>query len=211
MNYLFDKTEMEPLIKSILYNQEIIINSIIELHIPAGRIQLDPCYNKGNFYASGKVQDPEFKFDVNISWCKNGVKQYDCRYLPFENESINNILFDPPFIIYPGKNMCKKMGRFGAFKTLKKLHEMYTDSFTEFHRILENNGILIVKCQDTTYGKHIHYTHIDDVILPCREIGFIDIDFFILLSRQRIESNKKKQQRNARKYHSYFIVFKKGN
>ena len=207
MKTLFHPEEIKPLIKSTSYDQESILNSIIELYIPEGAFQVDPCYNRGVFYKSGRVLEPKYKFDINP--IVYGVKKCDCRSLPFSDGKIDSIIFDPPFITYPGKKMTKKLSIFGSFKTGKDLHEMYKHSFKEFFRILKLNGILAVKCQDSTYGPDFHSTHIDDVILPCREIGFKEIDLFVLLSKQRIE-NRNGKQRRARKYHSYFIVFKKG-
>ena len=207
MNSLFTEKEMTPLIRSISYRQDIILQSIIHLYLPAGKIQLDPCYNKGRFYESGIVPEPDYIFDITPLYAK--VKYADCCKLPLDNNSIDSVIFDPPFITYPGKNLYKPLRRYGAFRTYGDLKKMYKASLKEFFRILKTNGILIVKCQDGTFGPDITFTHIDAVVLPCRSIGFKELDLFILLSNQRIE-NRNGNQRHSRKYHSYFIVFKKG-
>ena len=204
--YLFSEKEMRSLIKSISYNQDSIIQSIIELYIPEGKIELDPCYGKGCFYKSGKIQTPKYRFDIRPA--VNEVKPCNCKNLPFEDNSINSIIFDPPFIAYPGKNLIKKLKRYGTFRTYNDLKNMYKESFKEFYRILKRDGILIIKCQDATFGRDIIFIHIDDVIIPCRQIGFKEVDLFILLSKGRIE-NRDGKQRHSRKYHCYFIVFKK--
>ena len=204
-NSLFTEKEMEPLIKSISYNQESIIQSIIHLYLPAGKIQLDPCYNRGGFYKSGKIPAPDYKFDIEPLY---GIKG-DSRNLPLPDKSIESEIFDPPFITYPGKSMINRMSIFGSFRTYRELKEMYRDSLIDSYRVLKPGGILIVKCQDGTTGNNLEMVHIDAVILPCRKIGFREIDFFILLSKQRIE-RRDMVQRHSRKYHSYFIVFQKG-
>jgi len=203
--FLFSEEEMKPLIKSYSFWQDSILQSIIYLHIPSGKIDCDPCYRTGGFYKSGKISVPEKISDINPI---HGVPFHDCRKLPYENNSINSLIFDPPFIIYPGKNNFNIMREYGSFRTKKELLQMYNDSFIEFHRILNKNGVLIVKCQDGTYGPDLFLSHIDAVILPCRRTGFKELDFLILLSKGRPE-RRDCIQRKVRKYHSYFCVFKK--
>lgn len=204
--YLFTEKKMTPLIRSVSYNQDTILQSIIYLHIPAGKIQVDPCFGRGGFYRTGKIEIPAYCFDIEPA--RPGVLEADCRELPFENNSINNLIFDPPWLTYPGKNRCKKLKHYGFFKNEKTLRKMYRESFSEFFRILKKNGVLIVKCQDGTFGPDISLHHIDAVVLPCRQIGFKVIDLFVLLSKQRIEK-RTFIQRHSRKYHCYFLVFKK--
>ena len=196
--------ETRPLIQSISYSQDTILSSIIHLHVPAGKIQVDPCYNQGCFYKSGIVPEPDYIFDINP--LSPQVQKADCRKLPFADNTIHSLVFDPPWITYPGKNICKNLRKYGSFRTYNDLKKMYRASFKEFSRILKSGGILVVKCQDGTYGPHLTLTHIDDVILPCRELGFREIDLFILISKGRIE-RRDVIQRHSRKYHCYFIVF----
>ena len=204
-NFLFPEKEMKPLIKSTSYSQDSILQSIIHLHIPSGKIDCDPCYRTGGFYKSGKILAPEKISDINPI---HGIPVHDCRCLPYRNHSVKSIIFDPPFITYAGKNGYHHMRKYGSFRNKTELMEMYYCSFKEFNLILEEDGILIVKCQDGTYGPDLFLSHVDAVILPCRKLGFKEIDFFILLSKGRPE-RRDCIQRHARKYHSYFIVFKK--
>ena len=79
----------------------------------------------------------------------------------------------------------------------------------EFWRILKDKGILIFKCQDKiSSGKQYlsHYFIINEAI----KIGFYPKDLFILLAKNRIIADwQKKNQKNARKFHSYFLVLEK--
>jgi hypothetical protein len=203
-NGLFPSSETKPLIRSYSFDQVSIIRSIIELYIPAGRIDLDPCYNRGGFYKSGEIPVPYYKFDIDPIYGAVG----DSRNLPFQNKTIKSVIFDPPFITYSGNVKDKMTNTFGSFRTYKDLHEMYCSSFQEFYRIMLPAGILIVKCQDSTIGPAFVSIVTKSVINPCEELGFKQIDMFILLSKQRIE-NRTKTQRMSRKYHSYFVVFRK--
>ena len=79
----------------------------------------------------------------------------------------------------------------------------------EFYRILRDDGILIFKCQDKiSSGKQYlsHYFIIQEAI----KLGYYPKDFFVLLAKNRIVADwQLKNQKNARKFHSYFIVFQK--
>jgi len=94
------------------------------------------------------------------------------------------------------------------FKDFDSLKQMYYNSLKEFYRILEPNGILVVKCQDYTDSKTT-FTHCL-VYNWAIELGFYAIDLFILLNNSRID-NRLLEQRVSRKCHSYFWVFKKCN
>lgn len=200
-------------IKSIGYDQEEIIENIIKLHIPQGYIDLDPTYSKGNFYKSGTIQDPEYKFDLNPQ-TENTI-QSSADDLPIQVETINSIMFDPPFVMGSGpsvKNPKKGSNliqqRFGIFKNEKVLLGFYKKSLKEFYRILKDNGVLIFKCQDCVVsGKNI-MSHMV-IMNQALNLGFYPKDLFVLLAKSRLISGKVKNQIHARKFHSYFLVFEK--
>lgn len=203
------------MIKSISYDQQEIIKNIILLYIPSGQIDLDPCYSKGVFYKDSDILDPTIKLDINPQ--VDGVEYGDCRQLPLQDDSINSIVFDPPFLATTGPSLSKNDDnnkinkRFGVYDSEKSLHQMYYDSLKEFYRVLKNDGILIVKCQDKIssgkqYLSHIYITNMAE------NIGFYAEDLFILLAKNRIVADwQVKNQKHARKFHSYFIVFRKKN
>ena len=51
-------------VRSISYSEEEIILNILELHSPAGEINIDPTYSKGVFY-QGRVPQPLLKSDID--------------------------------------------------------------------------------------------------------------------------------------------------
>ena len=91
------------IISSISYNQEEIIENILKLHVPQGYIDCDCTYSKGNFYKSGKIKQPIYKFDKFPQ--TDDTIQSDATNLPLQNESINCLMFDPPFVISKGKSL----------------------------------------------------------------------------------------------------------
>lgn len=200
-------------IKSISYNQEEIIQDILKLHVPQGFIDCDPTYSKGVFYK--KLDKPKLKFDINP--VKDDVVQSDCRNLPLKDNSINCLMFDPPFLSSKGPSLKNNkngsniiVNRFGCFETEPLLHEFYKNSLKEFYRILNKNGVLIFKCQDKVSGGKQYFSH-NIILNQAYNIGFYPKDLFILLAKSRIISGKHKNQRHCRKFHSYFLVFEKRN
>lgn len=201
------------IIKSVNYDQGQIIKDILKLHVKSGVIDCDPTYSRGNFYKNTGIRKPKFKFDINPQG--DYVKFADCRDLPLGDESISCLIFDPPFLATTGKslevdddsNLIAK--RFGVYSSETELHQFYIDSMKEFHRILEDNGILIFKCQDKISSGTQYMSH----VFICNEavkLGYYPKDLFVLLAKSRLVADwQAKNQKNARKFHSYFWVFEK--
>lgn len=193
------------MISTVSYSQEEIIRNIISLYT---EIECDPTYSKGNFYKN--LPKPKYKFDINPI---KGVEKADCRKLPFEDCSLKSIMFDPPFLATKGKSLQKNEGniiakRFGVYSTEKELFQFYKDSLKEFYRVLKDNGYLVVKCQDKVSGGKQYLSHVF-FINEAEKLGFYTEDLFILLAKSRLVADWQRNQKHARKYHSYFIVFKK--
>jgi hypothetical protein len=203
-------------IKSINYDQEEIIEDILRLYVPSGKIDLDPTYSKGSFYKSGRIQEPKLKYDIKpqVINCLQG----DCRDLSMiEDNSLNCIIFDPPFLATTGKSLTENRGkennilnkRFGVYPNEKELDSLYYDSLVEFNRILKKDGILIFKCQDKVSSGKQHWCHCN-IYNYAKELGFAAEDLFVLLAKNRLVAKWQiKNQKHARKYHCYFWVLKK--
>lgn len=203
------------MIKSISYDQSEIIRGILDLHVPNQKIDVDPTYSKGNFYNDTGIEQPIYKFDI-CPQCP-GVEYGDSRCLPLEDESVECEMFDPPFLATTGQslvsnkrnNMINK--RFGVYPSEQKLHQFYVDSLKEAYRILKPNGILIFKCQDKISSGKQYLSHVF-IINEAVKIGFYPKDLFVLLAKTRITAQwQMKNQKNARKFHSYFLVLQKNN
>lgn len=194
------------MIKSVSENQDEILSNILKL-IGKERFTLDPCYGKGHFYKN--IPEPEYKFD------KNGVNapEGDSRSLPFSDNSINSIIFDPPFLATKGPSLEKESGnvinkQFSVYPTEKELHEFYYDSLLEFYRTLNKNGWLIIKCQDKVSSGKQYFSHIY-IHNMALSLGFYPKDLFVYVKNNRIVANWQRNQQHARKFHSYFWIFQK--
>lgn len=205
---------MSSPIKSISYSQGEIIQNILDLYAPSGKIDCDPTYSKGNFYKNTGICEPEYKFDINP--VSEGIIKGDSRDLPLADDSIKCMMFDPPFLATTGKSLLGDNGniinkRFGVYSSEHELHQFYIDTLKEAYRVLKDDGILIFKCQDKVSSSKQYWSHcfIEEQAV---KIGFYPIDLFVLLAKNRIVADwQLKNQKHARKYHSYFWVFKKVN
>lgn len=200
------------MIKSISYNQTEIIQNILKLHVPGGKIDCDPTFGFGNFYSSLPI--PEHCFDINLRAPE--VKYADCRNLPLESGTLKCIMFDPPFLATKGQSLEAASGniinkRFSVFPDEKSLHQFYIDSMKEFHRVLDDDGILIFKCQDKISSEIQYLSHVF-IINQAVSIGFYPVDIFVLLAKSRLTAKwQMRNQKHARKHHCYFLVFQKSN
>ena len=195
------------MIKTVNYSQEEIIKDICNLY-KIDRIHLDPTYSKGVFYKNLKTLDPVEKFDLFPALEK--VKKASSENLPFENSSINNVMFDPPFLVgYTTGALTGKMGnRFTGFRYIRDLWEYYENSLKEFSRILKPKGVLIFKCQDTVSSGKQYLSHVH-IINEATKQGFYCKDLFVLIAKNRLIGHNHKIQKHARKFHCYFLVFEK--
>ena len=194
-------------ISTINYDQHQIIKDILTLHCPQG-IELDPTYSKGVFYSKSGIEQPKHKSDLFPQ--AEDVVESDASQLKFENDSISSIMFDPPFVA--GHTKDKPTGiigeRFYGFRYIPDLWAWYDKCITEFHRVLKKDGILIFKCQDTVSSGKQWFSHVH-IINEAEKAGFVCKDMFILLAKSRMIGHNHANQKHARKFHSYFLVFKK--
>lgn len=194
------------MIKSISYKQDEIIQNIIELH--TGDIELDPTYSTGNFYKSGKVKQPTIKSDLIPT--SDDIIEADAKNLPFEDSSIQTIMFDPPFVAGHTKQAPTGIigKRFHGFRYVPDLWEWYDECILEFYRLLKPGGFLIFKCQDTVSSGKQWFSHIH-IVNEAEKAGFYTKDLFVLNAKNRIQGHNHQVQKHARKFHSYFLVFEK--
>jgi len=195
----------DQIIKSIGYDQTVIISDILTLYCPTG-IDCDPTYSKGNFY--GSDNQPKYKFDLYPQ--VPGVVQANANSLPLPDSSVRSVMFDPPFLprTRKGFDPDKMKVRFGSYKSDDTLYQFYREALEEFFRILVPKGILIFKCQDFIDHSTQHFSHVM-IANWAESTGFCLLDLFILASKHRIIRWPASRQKHARKYHSYFWVFKK--
>jgi hypothetical protein len=200
------------MIRSIVRSDTTALRAILKLHCNTPQIDLDPTYSTGGFYKKG-IRQPKLKFDINPQ--VSGVLQADVTSLPLDNECVETILFDPPFLATTGPSL--KMGdksnrinkRFGVYPDEPSLFKMYADALNELYRVCKTGGTLIFKCQDKVSSGVQYFSHCI-IYNMALETGWYPADLFIKIVKNRLVADwQVANQKNARKFHCYFFVFRK--
>jgi DNA modification methylase len=191
---------------SINDNQNEILRAISVLHNGGEPFECDPTYSTGNFY--NNFQKPTLKFDLTPQLAE--VKQADCRNLPLASGTVKSIIFDPPFVMSGDAGQDNPNGiistRFTSFRNYTELKALYIPAISEFYRVLAPRGLFVIKCQDSVNSQKQYIVHAD-VIRWAQDAGFYCKDLFILIRKNLLMDSRWKNQRHARKAHSYFLVF----
>jgi hypothetical protein len=186
---------------------------ILRLYVPDGSAIADVTYGKGVFWKN--VDQNRYrllKSDISM-----GI---DCRDLPYESESVDCVVLDPPYMHTPGGTAHVNHQNYedyyrnnaGQNASGKKYHEavldLYFKAAREAHRVLRDEGIYIVKCGDEVCANQQRLTHVE-LVNELAQNGFIVEDLFVLLRNNRPGVSRVIRQVHARKNHSYFLVFRK--
>jgi len=201
-----DNEQKPSVIKSVQNSDQDILLSIKKLYLNDDNFDLDPCFSKGVFYKN--MITPRILYD-KVPVTDNVIENDIINGLPLDDKSIKSVIFDPPFMFgNHGKTSENKMTkRFSMFDKWDDLEVMYKKSLSEFYRVLEKGGIVAFKCQDYTDSKTtLTHCYVHNWAL---EEGFKVEDLFILHFTKGRIWNSKLKQRHARKFHSYWFVFKK--
>jgi hypothetical protein len=186
---------------------------VLGLYVRPGSIVADVTYGRGVFWKTV----PQDQYRLLATDLSMGV---DCRDLPYEEESIDCVVLDPPYMHTPGgtahvghqnyEQYYRNNGSSNGHKL--KYHDavldLYFKAAEEARRVLRPNGIFIVKCQDEVCANQQRLTHVE-IINECVRQGFVAEDVFVLVRTGKPGVSRVLKQIHARKNHSYFLVFRK--
>ena len=197
-----------------------IFPKILHLHVPKGSVVADVTYGKGVFWK----RIPDGDYTLKATDLKSSGT--DCRHLPYENESVDAVVLDPPYMegLFREDESLAGAGTHDAFrehysngarpaKLEKKWHdavlELYVQAAAEAIRVLKPRGIFIVKCQDEVSAGIQRLTHVE-IIMNYLGMGLYCKDLFVVTRLNKPGVTRQIKQLHARKNHSYFLVFQKG-
>lgn len=194
-----------------LGNNADMFPSVLSLYVSPGSTVADVTFGRGVFWKN----IPSKLYKIFATDIKQGV---DSRKLPYETESLDCVVFDPPYMHTPGgtahdghQNFERYYKNNGDNLTTLKYHEavldLYFRSATEAWRVLKPGAIYIVKCQDEVCACRQRLTHVE--IINHLDKTFIAEDVFVLVRNGKPGVSRILRQRHARKNHSYFLVFRK--
>jgi DNA modification methylase len=197
-------------------NNSPVFKDILKLHVPDNSTIADVTYGKGAFWRS--VDDT--KYDLLATDLKTGT---DCRSLPYDDNSIDCVVLDPPYIEGFFRRNKSQMAGSGSHSTFQEYYstenktdggpkyhaavlDLYFNAGVEAKRVLKKNGVLIVKCQDEVSANKQCLTHVE-IINEFEKYGFYTKDLFVVVRNNKPGVSRIKKQVHARKNHSYFLVF----
>lgn len=182
---------------------------ILSLYVPRGSRVADVTYGKGVFWRNV----PEGEYDLLPTDLSTGT---DCRNLPYDDASIECVVFDPPYMHTPGGTAHANHQNYETYYrnneagSTSKYHEAVLDLYfvaaREAWRVLKPNGVYIVKCQDEVCANRQRLTHVE-IINELEKLGFVTEDLFVIVRNGRPGVSRLLRQAHARKNHSYFLVF----
>jgi hypothetical protein len=188
-----------------------VFPQILSLYVERGSAVADVTYGKGVFWKTA----PPNSYRLLATDLETGT---DCRQLPYKNDSIDCVVFDPPYMHTPGGTAHVGHQNYENYyqnnraASDKKYHEavldLYFTAAREAWRVLRQTGTYIVKCMDEVCANQQRLTHVE-IINELAKQGFIVEDLFVVVRNGRPGVSRVLAQIHARKNHSYFLVFSK--
>jgi hypothetical protein len=191
-----------------------VLPQILSLYVAPGSVVADVTYGRGVFWK----QVPAGRYRLHPTDLTTGT---DCRALPYEDGSIDCVVFDPPYMHTPGGTAHVNHQNYETYyrnnqpapsgaKYHEAVLELYFAGAKEAHRVLRGEGIYIVKCADEVCANQQRLTHVE-VVNELAGYGFVIEDLFVVVRRNKPGMSRVVKQVHARKNHSYFLVFRKSN
>lgn len=204
----FDVKKNVNNIKSFSFSQDEILSNILHLYARSETFECDLTYSIGVFYKH--LPQPAMKFDKYPQ--SEDVRPLEEAYnLP--DNSLSSIVCDLPFIVRGhGKenNAGQLVERFNFFTTAEEAYQANLEMITLAFRKLKRGGYFIMKSMDVRCKAHTLWLNAY-IQVEAMKLGFVMDDLFILATKSRMLYYRGEKQNHARKYHSYFFVFRKGN
>lgn len=180
-----------------------LIAAAADLWIEPDDLVVDITYGRGNFWT---VFRPE-NF-VGHDLATDGV---DFRHLPELDDSVNVVIFDPPYIAQGGRttstipDMLDRYGLDDCPKSVVELDALHNAGIQEAARVLAPKGRLMVKCMDyVNGGKLVLGRH--KIVTMAQAADLEQVDEFVHVSGCGPQPPGRRQL-HSRRAHSFLCVF----
>jgi SAM-dependent methyltransferase len=134
--------------------------------------------------------------------------------MPFDDESFDVIVYDPPHIPNQGADRDKDFNkRFGlgpraSLQQGYNFSHMFPPFCMEAHRVLKKNGVLFCKIADYVHGHRFQWAHVE-LLNAAVGVGFTACDCIVKVRKGPITDPRWKKAHHARRHHCYWLVFRK--
>ena len=195
----------KPIVYSfVLGTMADLMVSVEQLYFHPGMRIADVTYCHGRFWRQIDTSKYDF-LPSDLVPSRPNVAKLDCRSLPYADDSLDVVVFDPPFIdrAFYEKSFLTDTHDLSPPEIL----QLYRDGMTEAKRVLRHGGLLLVKCMDGSNGQH--RTTITLWLFATQVLGMIDEDRFCFVYHHLRFAVPIPQSRHSVKRESYLWVFRK--
>lgn len=217
---------------------EFVFPAILDLHVRVGARIADVTFGRGVFWklvdrsryvvlASDLSLDDDVPSVFPDLVITSGI---DFASLPYDSCSLDAVVLDPPYmegfyrddaLSRAGQGSHRSFSRAyssgsetvgnrtsGRLAWQDRVVDAYRVAGREAWRVLSDNGVFIVKCQDAVSANLQRLAHVE-LITHFEAVGFYCKDLFVVVRPAKPGMSRVKTQVHARKNHSYFLVFTK--
>lgn len=134
--------------------------------------------------------------------------------LPFRDNSLDVVVYDPPHVPNQGRDRQKDFtSRFGlVVKSSREngynLSHLFAPFVSEAYRALAPDGLLFAKITDYVHNHRFQWAHLD-LVTAATEAGFTACDCIVKVRKGPIVDPKWQTAHHARRRHSYWLIFRK--
>jgi len=223
---LVENKQEELTLSAYVARNSEVFPKVLDLHVTEGALIADVTYGKGVFWKNININRYEiYASDLDSEKSPSGYP-VDCRNLPYEDNSLDVVVLDPPYAEgFFRRNKEMLAGGDGSHEQFRKnysngevldtngskYHQAVLDTYyragVEAHRVLKDDGTLIVKTQDEVSANTQELTHIQITNFYESELDFYTRDLFITVRSNTPAVSGMDEQVHARKNHSYFLVY----
>lgn len=207
-----------PILTARVGDNSELFRDVASVYLHPGNHILDMTWGNGVFWK--KIDQTQYVMVRNDLAPDRGDVHFDFRSMPYNSESFDSVVLDPPYASRSSKRGLKAsidkgynnfsqalhLGIFGTEKTM----QFYKDGMLEAKRLLRPNGLLLVKCMDEISGGKQMRNHFTIWEIATCQLGLMDEDLFVLVQKQ-IPAMRHPYQKHARKNNSFLWVFRKEN